>query len=125
MHLLITGGAGFIGSNLARLALEQGHRVTVIDDLSTGFEENLAGQIRAGSGERAQDFVETRPGLLADQNVPLRVAPSGAWPVSGKLGKSCRCAVASGSGAFSFFLRCRIKSAPAVPSAATPTPSVT
>ncbi|MEO6412251.1 MAG: NAD-dependent epimerase/dehydratase family protein [Pedococcus sp.] len=43
MRLLITGGAGFIGSNLARLALEAGHGVTVIDDLSTGYEENLAG----------------------------------------------------------------------------------
>ncbi|WP_270888461.1 NAD-dependent epimerase/dehydratase family protein [Pedococcus sp. 5OH_020] len=43
MRLLITGGAGFIGSNLARLALAQGHEVTVIDDLSTGFEENLTG----------------------------------------------------------------------------------
>jgi UDP-glucose 4-epimerase len=40
---LITGGAGFIGSNLARLALAAGHGVTVIDDLSTGYEENLAG----------------------------------------------------------------------------------
>lgn len=43
MRLLITGGAGFIGSNLARLALAHGHEVVVIDDLSTGFEENLQG----------------------------------------------------------------------------------
>ncbi len=43
LHLLITGGAGFIGSNLARLALDHGHSVAVIDDLSTGFKENLAG----------------------------------------------------------------------------------
>ncbi len=43
MHLLITGGAGFIGSNLARLALAEGHEVSVIDDLSTGYEENLEG----------------------------------------------------------------------------------
>ena len=43
MHILITGGAGFIGSNLARLALEKGHQVTVIDDLSTGYRENLDG----------------------------------------------------------------------------------
>lgn len=43
MHLLITGGAGFIGSNLARLALSAGHRVTVVDDLSTGFVDNLDG----------------------------------------------------------------------------------
>lgn len=43
MHVVITGGAGFIGSNLAQVALAQGHQVTVVDDLSTGFEENLQG----------------------------------------------------------------------------------
>ncbi|WP_404371448.1 NAD-dependent epimerase/dehydratase family protein [Kytococcus sedentarius] len=43
MHILITGGAGFIGSNLARLALERGHHVSIIDDLSTGYRENLDG----------------------------------------------------------------------------------
>lgn len=41
MRLLITGGAGFVGSNLARLALTHGHEVVVIDDLSTGYEDNL------------------------------------------------------------------------------------
>ncbi|MDD4455720.1 MAG: GDP-mannose 4,6-dehydratase [Candidatus Methanomethylophilaceae archaeon] len=39
---LITGGAGFIGSHLAEQLLQQGHRVTVIDDLSTGSEKNLS-----------------------------------------------------------------------------------
>lgn len=43
MKLLITGGAGFIGANLARFALAEGHEVTVVDDLSTGYSENLAG----------------------------------------------------------------------------------
>lgn len=38
---LITGGAGFIGSNLCRALLEQGEQVRVIDDLSTGRIENL------------------------------------------------------------------------------------
>lgn len=41
MRLLITGGAGFIGSNLARLALTAGHSVTVLDDFSTGYRANL------------------------------------------------------------------------------------
>ena len=43
MRILITGGAGFIGSNLARHALQAGTAVTVVDDLSTGLRENLAG----------------------------------------------------------------------------------
>ena len=37
--LLITGGAGFIGSHLAEGALRDGHRVIVIDNLSTGKRE--------------------------------------------------------------------------------------
>ncbi|WP_086706768.1 NAD-dependent epimerase/dehydratase family protein [Streptomyces antimycoticus] len=38
---LLTGGAGFIGSHLADALLAQGHRVTVLDNLSTGSEKNL------------------------------------------------------------------------------------
>jgi nucleoside-diphosphate-sugar epimerase len=38
---LVTGGAGFIGSNLADGLLAQGHQVRIIDNLSTGFAENL------------------------------------------------------------------------------------
>jgi UDP-glucose 4-epimerase len=42
MRYLITGGAGFIGSHLCELLLNQGHRVVAIDDLSTGRLENIA-----------------------------------------------------------------------------------
>jgi UDP-glucose 4-epimerase len=41
MNILITGGAGFIGSHVVDLYLEQGHRVVVVDDLSTGRRQNL------------------------------------------------------------------------------------
>ena len=41
MRLLITGGAGFIGSNLADKALEAGWKVAVLDDLSSGRRENV------------------------------------------------------------------------------------
>ncbi len=42
-HALITGGAGFIGSHLSEYLLGAGYEVTVIDNLSTGRIENLAG----------------------------------------------------------------------------------
>ena len=41
MHVLITGGAGFIGSHLAEHLLDAGHGVAVIDDLSTGSITNV------------------------------------------------------------------------------------
>lgn len=43
MKALITGGAGFIASNLVKLLLAEGHEVTVLDDLSTGTLNNLRG----------------------------------------------------------------------------------
>ena len=39
--VLVTGGCGFIGSHLAELLVSYGARVTVLDDLSTGFEKNI------------------------------------------------------------------------------------
>lgn len=38
---LITGGAGFIGSNLSKFLLKKGHEIVVVDDLSTGFFNNI------------------------------------------------------------------------------------
>ena len=42
MHVLITGGAGFIGSHLVELHLARGDQVHVVDDLSTGSMDNIA-----------------------------------------------------------------------------------
>ena len=42
-RMTVTGGAGFIGSNLVQLLTSLDHRVTVIDDLSSGYRENLDG----------------------------------------------------------------------------------
>jgi UDP-glucose 4-epimerase len=43
MDTLVTGGAGFIGSNLAKLLIDNGHHVTVLDNLMSGYEINLRG----------------------------------------------------------------------------------
>jgi UDP-glucose 4-epimerase len=48
-RVLVTGGAGFIGSNLVDALLERGDEVLVVDDLSTGREENLQDALAAGA----------------------------------------------------------------------------
>ena len=68
MRILVTGGAGFIGSHLTERLIELGHEVTVLDDLSTGREENLAhlrGRFRfvKGSVTDLQLLRELMPGI--------------------------------------------------------------
>ena len=41
MKILVTGGAGFIGSNVVDGYIEAGHEVVVVDDLSSGSKENV------------------------------------------------------------------------------------
>ena len=49
MDCLVTGGAGFIGSNLVDALLARGDRVTVIDNLSTGKRSNLEQAVDGGA----------------------------------------------------------------------------
>lgn len=64
MRALITGGAGFIGSNLADALLDAGHDVHVLDDLSTGYRENLVAALESPRFTLTQVDV-------ADPGVPL------------------------------------------------------
>src|SRR5207237_7436486 len=46
VKILVTGGAGFIGSHVADVLVEAGHAVVVVDDLSTGREPNLNPKVK-------------------------------------------------------------------------------
>ena len=46
MKILVTGGAGFIGSNVVDALIKDGHEITVLDNLSTGKEENINPEVK-------------------------------------------------------------------------------
>ena len=64
MKLLVTGGAGYVGSVCAKVLLEQGHEVVVVDDLSTGN----ADAVPDGARFVQADMVEAAPELLSDES---------------------------------------------------------
>jgi len=81
VHVAITGGAGFIGSNLAELAIARGHQVTVLDDLSTGFEDNLDGlDVRFVRGSILDD--DALSDALTDADSVVHLAALGSVPRS-------------------------------------------
>jgi len=73
--VLVTGGAGFIGSHLVDGLLARGHAVRVFDDFSTGKRENLAQAVSRATGD-----VEVREGDVRDLEA-LRAASAGCEAV--------------------------------------------
>jgi UDP-glucose 4-epimerase len=63
VRALVTGGAGFIGSNLVDALVARGDRVTVLDDLSTGKRENLE-QALAGGAELVEGDVRDAAAVM-------------------------------------------------------------
>jgi UDP-glucose 4-epimerase len=79
MRVLITGGAGFIGSHLADSLLGEGHRVAIIDDLSTGSAENVAHLISHSAFTFHRDTIfhcELLDSLIAHSDIVYHLAAS-------------------------------------------------
>lgn len=86
MKVLVTGGAGFIGSHLADALIVAGHDVVVLDDLSTGHVEYLATKARfyqmsVGSPWLGELFRIEKPDAVVHQAAQASVPRSVADPV--------------------------------------------
>ncbi|MFP3869134.1 MAG: NAD-dependent epimerase/dehydratase family protein [Desulfobacteraceae bacterium] len=84
--IMVTGGAGFIGSHVVNVFLEQGHRVIVVDDLSTGSKANLNPEAQFYQLDirrpEAYDLVlEARPAVICHQAAQVSVRNSVADPL--------------------------------------------
>src|SRR5512140_2080227 len=86
MRIMVTGGAGFIASHVAQACVEAGHAALVLDNLSSGEEENVPEGARfifgdAGS-ETAVEAIRTfRPEVLCHHAAQINVRRSVADPV--------------------------------------------
>ncbi len=86
MKILVTGGAGFIGSHVAEAYLRAGHDVCIVDDLSTGFRDNVpAGaqfyQLDIRNQELNDVFSAERPEIVSHQAARANVRESFEKPV--------------------------------------------
>ena len=109
MRVLVTGGAGFIGSNLVRRLLADGDDVVVIDDLSTGFRANLDGLpvtfheasiLDAEALNGAADGVDAVVHLAALGSVPRSVKDPVATHAANATGTLAVCQAAREQGAY-------------------------
>ena len=83
MRVMLTGGAGFIGSHVAEHLLGHGHEVAVVDNLSSGKHENVPKEtefyeadIRSGCTEVFQEF---QPQALCHQAAQMDVRRFSGW----------------------------------------------
>lgn len=87
MRVMVTGGAGFIGSHIADALLAAGHEVGVIDDLSTGSRDNLPAAVPLhvldirDRGALATAFAEFRPDVVCHQAAQMSVSRSVREPL--------------------------------------------
>jgi UDP-glucose 4-epimerase len=81
MRILVTGGAGFIGSHVAALLLSAGHEVAIVDDLSTGHPENIPSGAHFYACDICDDrlesvFADFRPEVISHHAAQMSVRVS-------------------------------------------------
>lgn len=84
--LLVTGGAGFIGSNVADKFISLGHKVVIVDNLSTGFKENVNPKARfykvdINSKKIEQVFKDEKPEIMCHHAAQIDVRKSVSDPI--------------------------------------------
>ncbi len=79
-NILVTGGAGFIGSHLVDGLIDKGHKVTILDDLSGGLETNINQEAKFVKGSITnRDLVEN---IIQDTNIVYHLAAYAAEGLS-------------------------------------------
>jgi UDP-glucose 4-epimerase len=87
MRIIVTGGAGFIGSHVADALLLAGHNVLVLDDLSTGRRENVPAKATFVQGDIrdaslvSKVWAEHKPEVVSHQAAQTSVAISAREPL--------------------------------------------
>ena len=87
MKILITGGAGFIGSNIADRYLDLGHQVVIVDNLITGQRENIPEKAKfyqvdiCDADKIARIFAEEKPEIVNHHAAQMDVRKSVDDPI--------------------------------------------
>ena len=86
MKVLVTGGAGFIGSHIVDTLIERDHQVVVVDNLATGFSENINPgarfyEVNICDKKLADIFEQERPEIVSHQAAQMVVAKSASEPI--------------------------------------------